>query len=148
MTGGHQMYQPSDNIQSMFPHESGGTGPAHGNHVETQRSTDPRITLEDYNRTMLEYTQRQMSSFVDLDDSNSPRSGSSRSSQSSGNSGHSGRSGRSGRSGISSNGVLANQANGAPPTSAGAAAATRHAAHQHTGQKPMLSPNEAKPSRY
>ncbi|KAJ5381417.1 uncharacterized protein N7496_003845 [Penicillium cataractarum] len=133
------MHQHSDNIRSMFPHESGGTGPSHGNHVETQRSTDPRITLEDYNRTMLEYTQRQMSSFVDLDDSNSHSGSSSRSSQSSGN---------SDRSGTSSNGVLAHQANGAPPTSAGAAAATRHAAHQQPSQKPMRSPNDAKTSRY
>lgn len=134
------MHQLSDNIQNMFPHESGGTGPANGNHVEIQRSTDPRITLEDYNRTMLEYTQRQMSSFVDLDDSNGPSGGSSRSSQSSGNSGH---------SGTLSNGVLAHHANGAPPTSAGAvAAATRHGAHQHPGQKPTRSFNEAEPSRY
>ncbi|GLI74996.1 hypothetical protein PoHVEF18_003246 [Penicillium ochrochloron] len=140
MTESHQMQQPSDNIHNMFSHESGGNGPSHGNHVETQRSTEPRISLEDYNRTMLEYTQRQMSSFVDLDDNNSGNSGSSRSSQSSGN---------SGRSGTSSNGVLARQANGPPPTSASAAAAaTRHAAHQHHGQKPMRSPNEAKPSRY
>ncbi|KAJ5906659.1 uncharacterized protein N7473_003575 [Penicillium subrubescens] len=125
MTEGHQMQQPSDNIHNMFAHESGETGPSHGNHVETQRSTDPRNSLEDYNRTMLEYTQRQMSSFVDIDDNNSGNSGSSRSSQSSGN---------SGRSGTSSNGVLARQANGAPPTSASAAAAaTRHAAHQHHG---------------
>jgi hypothetical protein len=140
MTESQQMQQPSDNIHNMFPHESGRIGPPHGNHVETQRSTDPRTSLDDYNRTMLEYTQRQMSSFVDLDDSNSPGSGSSRSSQSSGN---------SGRSGTSSNGVLACQANGPPPTSASAAAAaTRHGAHQYAGQKPIRSPNEAKPSRY
>lgn len=140
MAEGHQMQQPSDNIQSMFPHESGATGLPHGNHIETQRSTDPRISLEDYNRTMLEYTQHQMSSFVDLDDNNSGRGASSRSSQSSGN---------SGRSGASSNGVLARQANGPPPTSAGAAAAAaHHGAHQDPGQKPMRSPSEAKPSRY
>jgi hypothetical protein len=140
MTGGPEMHQPADNIQTMFPQESGGTGPAHGNHVETQRSTEPGITLEDYNRTMLEYTQRQMSSFVDLDENNSPGGGSSRSSQSSGD---------SGRSGNSSNGVLARQANGPPPTSAdAAAAATHYASHQHAGQKPMRSSNEAKTSRH
>jgi hypothetical protein len=134
------MQQPSDNIHNMFPHESGENGPLHGNHVETQRSTDPRISLEDYNRTMLEYTQCQMSSFVDLDDSNTRSGASNRSSQSSGS---------SGRSGASSNGILARQANGPPPTSAGAAAAaTHHGAHHYHGQKPMQSPNEAKPSRY
>lgn len=139
MTEGQQMQQPSDNIHNMFPHESEGNGPLHGNHVETQRSTDPRISLEDYNRTMLEYTQRQMSSFVDLDDRNTS-SASNRSSQSSG---------ESGRSGASSNGILARQANGLPPTSAGAAAAaTHHGTHQYHGQTPMRSPNEAKPSRY
>lgn len=129
MTEDPTMQQPSDNIQSMFPHESRGHGPAHGNHVETQRSTNPGISLEDYNRTMLEYTQRQISSFVDLNDNRSRRGASSRSSQSSGN---------SGRSGASNNGVLACQANGPPPTSAGAAAAaTSHGAHQYPGQKPM-----------
>jgi hypothetical protein len=134
------MQQPSDNIQIMFTHESGGTGPAHGNHVETHRPTDPRISLDDYNRIMLEYTQRQMSSFVDLDDSNSSSGASSRSSQSSGS---------SGRSGASSNGVLTRQANGPPPTLVGTAAATTcHGAQQYPGQKPMRSPNEAKPSRY
>lgn len=142
MTKGHQMQQPSDTIHNMFAHESSGTGPPHGNHVETQRSTGRRNSIEDYNRTMLEYTQRQMSSFVDLDGNNSTNSGSSRSSQSSGN---------SGRSGASSNGVLARQANGPPPTSASAAAAAtsrHHEAYQHASQKPMRSPNEAKPSRY
>jgi len=140
MIEGQQMQQPSDNIQNMFPHELGGNGPFHGNHVETQRSTDPRISLEDYNRTMLEYTQRQMSSFVHLDDSNASSSASGRSSQDSGD---------SGRNGASSNGILARQANGPPPTSAGAAAAvTHHGSHHYCGPKPMWSPNEAKPSRY
>jgi hypothetical protein len=140
MAEGQQMQQPSDNIQNMFLHELGGNGPLHGNHVETPRSTDPRISLEDYNRTMLEYTQRQMSSFVDLDDSNASSRASSRSSQSSGD---------SGRSGASSNGILARQANGPPPTSAGAAAAVTHyGAHHYRGPKPMWSPNEANLSRY
>ncbi|KAF3395875.1 hypothetical protein F1880_007020 [Penicillium rolfsii] len=134
MSEGHQMQQPSENIQNMFAHESGGSGPSHGNHVETQRYSDPRNTVEDYNRTMLEYTQRQMSSFVDLDD-NSSRGGSGRSSQSSGNSGH---------GGASSNGVLARQANGTPPTSASAAVdatSRHHGAYQQPGQKPMRSSN-------
>lgn len=131
------MQQPSESIDTMFPTDSGAGPPASGNHVETQR-LDTHTSLEDYNRTMLEYTQRQMSSFVDLDDSNSGSDSgtSSRSSQSSGN------------SGTSNDGVLARQANGPPPTSAGAAAAaaTRHGAQQ--SQKMARSPNEAKPSRY
>ncbi|KAJ5908555.1 hypothetical protein N7495_001237 [Penicillium taxi] len=64
------------------------------------------LSLEDYNRTMLEYTHRQMSSFVDMEG----HSNSSRSSQNSGN------------SGSSINGDIPRQANGPPPTSAGAAA--------------------------
>ncbi|KAJ5176849.1 uncharacterized protein N7482_002726 [Penicillium canariense] len=130
MTESHQM-------EAMFPH-SGAAGRSEGNHVETERSMDPRTSLEDYNRTMLHYTQRQMSSFVDLDDG-SGSGASSRDSQSSGNSSH---------SGSSSTGVLANLANGPPPTSASAAAATRHRVQQGQGQGPMRSPNEAKPSRY
>ncbi|KAJ6110417.1 hypothetical protein N7486_002652 [Penicillium sp. IBT 16267x] len=79
---------------------------------ETHQPTDSHTSLEDYNRNMLHYTQRQMSSFVDLDGPDNSRGNgtSSRSSQSSGNSGN---------SEISSNGVLASQANGPSPTSAG-----------------------------
>lgn len=131
MTETQQMQQPSENIDTMFPTDSGAGPPVSTNHVETQR-LDPHTSLDDYNRTMLEYTQRQMSSFVDLDDVNSRRSdSSSRSSQSSGNSGISG---------------IARQANGPPPTSAGAAAAARHSAQQP--HRAGRSPNEAKPSRY
>lgn len=130
-----QLQQPAESIDTMFPADSGAGPPASGNHLETQR-LDSQTSLEDYNRTMLEYTQRQMSSFVDLDDgkSGSGSGTSSRSSQSSGNSGSSG------------NGEIVRQANGPPPTSAGAAAAARQAAQQ--SQKLPRSPNEAKPSRY
>ncbi|KAJ5573766.1 uncharacterized protein N7459_008193 [Penicillium hispanicum] len=134
MTESSQM-QPTS--QPMFSTDLGAGPPSSASHVETARSLDPHNSLEDYNRTMLEYTQRQMSSFVDLDD-NTGRGSSSRSSQSSGDSGH---------SGASSNGVLARQANGAPPTSAGAAAEARHGAQQ-AKFKPARSPNETKPSGY
>lgn len=106
-----QMQQPAESIDTMFAPVSGAGPPVSENHVETQR-LDSQTSLDDYNRTMLEYTQRQMSSFVDLDDAKAGGSvTSSRSSQSSGTSGSSG------------NGDLARQANGPPPTSAGAAAA-------------------------
>ncbi|KAJ5672787.1 hypothetical protein N7507_001914 [Penicillium longicatenatum] len=103
MTEGSQMMQPE------FYKDSGAGPPIH--FPETQ-SMDPRNSLEDYNRTMLHYTQRQMSTFVDLDGPGNSRGNgtSSRSSQSSGNSDN------------SSNGVLASQANGPPPTSAGSSA--------------------------
>lgn len=129
-----QMQQPAESIDTMFPPDSGAGPPVSENHVETQLP-DSQTSLDDYNRTMLEYTQRQMSSFVDLDDakSGSGSGTSSRSSQSSGTSGSSG------------SGDLARQANGPPPASAGAAAA-RQAARKP--QKLPRSPNEAKPSLY
>lgn len=129
------MQQPSGSVQAMFPQDSGAGPPGSENRVETQRSMDPRVSLEDYNRTMLEYTQHQMSSFVDLDDGRGKGS----SGRSSGSSG----SGDSGHSGTSS-GVITSQAHA--PTSAGAAAAKRRGLQQ--GQPSALSPNEAKPSRY
>ncbi|KAJ5099653.1 hypothetical protein N7532_006654 [Penicillium argentinense] len=135
MTESSRMQQPAENIQGMFTADSG-AGPPTGSTVQTQRALDPHSSLEDYNRTLLEYTQRQMSSFVDLDDGGHRGSGaSSRSSQSSGN---------SGQSGSSNNGTLAHQANGPPPTSASA----QHQAFQRIGRNPEGSPNEAKPSRY
>ncbi|KAJ5851358.1 uncharacterized protein N7529_010743 [Penicillium soppii] len=84
MTQATQMQQPTDNVESMFPTNSGGVDiPNSEIHVDPYRSLDPaRASLEDYNRSMLQYTQRQMSSFVDTDDSH-------RSSQSSGQSGRS-----------------------------------------------------------
>ncbi|KAJ5741790.1 hypothetical protein N7533_011199 [Penicillium manginii] len=133
MTANSHMEQPASNIQGMFTADHG-AGPPAESHVESQRSIDPHTSLEDYNRTMLEYTQKQMTSFVDLDDGNGSGT-SSRSSQSSGNSGN---------SRTSNNGVLSRQANGPPPTSASA----QRQAMQRTGQIPAGSPNEAKPSRY
>ena len=130
--------QPTDTVQSMFAQDSGAGPPASNSHVETQRSMDPDVSLEDYNRTMLEYTQRQMSSFVDLEDG--PGSGSSnRSSESGGSSLNSSRSG-------TSNGVITSQAS-APPTSASAAAAKQRNLQQGH-QQSALSPNEANPPRY
>lgn len=122
--------QPSNMVQGMFTQDAGAGPRATDSHVESQRSMD-QVSLEDYNRTMLEYTQRQMSSFVDLDD----RRGSGSSGRSSDSSGSSCNSGRS-----SHNSVVTSQAN-APPTSAGAAAAKRRSIQQ--GGKSALSPNEA-----
>lgn len=102
----------------ILPQDSGAGPP--GTHIHNERSLDPQISLEDYNRTMLEYTQRQMSSFVDLGHVHKEGT-SSRSSQSSGNSGN---------SGTSSNGVLASQANGPPPTSAGSSTDGYHPRHK------------------
>lgn len=123
-----EMQQPTETIP-MFPKDDAGAGsPSSGQNVHALRSMDPLNSLDDYNRTMLEYTHRQMSSFVDVDDSNGASlSGiSSRSSQSSGN---------IGRSGSSNNGVLARQANGPPPTSAGAAAARRASQQSRTSSE-------------
>jgi len=104
MTEHSQMQQPGI-------YQDSGAGPP-TDFAEINQSSDSRTSLEDYNRTMLHYTQRQMSSFVDLDGPGDSRGNgmSSRSSQSSGNSGNSDN---------SANGVLASQANGPPPTSAG-----------------------------
>ncbi|KAJ5759760.1 hypothetical protein N7520_006916 [Penicillium odoratum] len=98
------------------------------------QSVDPRNSLEDYNRTMLDYTQRQMSTFVDLD-GNSRNGTSSRNSQSSSNSGN------SGNSAGSSNGVLASQANGPPPTSAGSSADSRDPIYQ--ARMKAMAPNQS-----
>lgn len=120
-----EMKQPTETIP-MFPNDDAGAGASScGQKAENLRSLDPLHSLDDYNRTMLEYTHRQMSSFVDTEESNGVNlsSTSSRSSQSSGN------------SGSSNNGVLARQANGPPPTSAGA---IRHASQQ------SRTPSEAK----
>ncbi|KAJ5495284.1 hypothetical protein N7539_000400 [Penicillium diatomitis] len=82
----NMMQQPACTVQSMYPNQAGGDSSLQGANVETQRAFDPRTTIEDYNRTMLEYTQRQISSFVDLDENNNSNGTRSRSSQSSGNS--------------------------------------------------------------
>ncbi|EAW14779.1 uncharacterized protein ACLA_001900 [Aspergillus clavatus NRRL 1] len=101
------MQQPK-NIGPTFPTDGGGCRPPGEPQVESQRSMDPNTSIEDYNRVMLEYTQRRMSTFLDMEDeSASPASRSSRSSDTSGS------------SGISVSGMLARQA--AAPTSAAAA---------------------------
>ncbi|KAJ5223707.1 hypothetical protein N7468_008249 [Penicillium chermesinum] len=109
MTERSQIQQQTD----VFHSQDSGAGPPLSG-VHNSRS-DPHNSIEGYNRTMLEYTQRQMSSFVDLDEANANGGGaSSRSSQSSGNSGTSG------------SGVLAGSANG-PSTTAPASADARQA---------------------
>jgi hypothetical protein len=114
MTQAAQMQQPTENVESMFPSNSGGVNiPTSETHVESYRSLDPAsASLEDYNRSMLQYTQRQMSTFVDPDDSHRGDGSSSRSSQSSG------QSGRSSASGTSS---MAQSANGNPTSVSNAA---------------------------
>ncbi|KAJ6131944.1 hypothetical protein N7471_007159 [Penicillium samsonianum] len=83
MTHSAQMQQATENMHTMFPDSGGVENMANETLVDSYRSLDPsRASLEDYNRSMLQYTQRQMSSFVDTDDSR-------RDSQSSGKSGHS-----------------------------------------------------------
>ncbi|KAJ5241206.1 uncharacterized protein N7469_002797 [Penicillium citrinum] len=135
MTASSHMQQPASEIQGMFTADQGSGSPA-DSHVQAQRAVDPHTSLEDYNRSMLEHTHKQMSSFVDLDDPQQGSGISSRSSQSSGDSGN------SGSSGTSNNGSIARRANGPPPTSASA----QDQALKRTGQ--LSSPNEAKPSRY
>lgn len=72
----------NNSMNSPEPGASPSQGP-----VQTQRSLDPRSSLSDYNRVMLEYTQRRMSTFVDPDDGNgSPLTRSSRGSNSTTNS--------------------------------------------------------------
>lgn len=114
MTQSAQMEQPTESVQSMFPTDAGGVdNNASETHVESYRSLDPaRASLEDYNRSMLQYTQRQMATFVDVDDSHRGSGTSSRSSQSSG---------QSGRSSGSNGSGMARNANG-PPTSINSAA--------------------------
>ncbi|KAJ5343953.1 uncharacterized protein N7506_003777 [Penicillium brevicompactum] len=110
MTQAAQMQQPTESVQSMFPNDAGGVNnTASETHVDSYRSLDPaRASLEDYNRSMLQYTQRQMSTFVDVDDSHSGSGTSSRSSQSSG---------QSGRSNEGTGSGLARSANGPLPPS-------------------------------
>ncbi|OJZ82231.1 hypothetical protein ASPFODRAFT_210955 [Aspergillus luchuensis CBS 106.47] len=76
-----------DGYHSMPPTGGEGCRPP-GDHLETGRAADPNSSVEDYSRVMLEYTQRRMADFADLDDGKGS-SRSSRSSQTSGNSGNS-----------------------------------------------------------
>jgi hypothetical protein len=102
--------QRTENL-NMFKSDSGGVNnSSNETMVDSYQSLDPAsASLGDYNRSMLQYTQRQMSTFVDTDDSHRSKGSSSRSSQSSDQSGRGSASG------------LARQANG-PPTSVNHAA--------------------------
>ncbi|KAJ5280321.1 hypothetical protein N7478_005693 [Penicillium angulare] len=130
------MNEQSQMQQSTIFQDSGAGPPVA--FVDSAASLDPQTSLEDYNRTMLEYTQRQMSTFVDLDGSRG-NGASSRSSQSSGNSGN---------SGTSSNGVLAGSANGPPPpTSASSSADAPRSGNQKYSKTPRPAPGQD-PSLY
>lgn len=86
--------------------------------VQTARPLDPRSSLEDYNRVMLAYTQRRMSTFVDMDNANGRGSPSSRSSRGSNSSGESGK---------SNSGILSRQGDvTSTPSSAAASAPQSH----------------------
>ncbi|KAJ5146413.1 uncharacterized protein N7515_000977 [Penicillium bovifimosum] len=113
MTQAAQMQQPAQSMHSMFPSDNGNlNNMSSESHVGSYQALDPaQDSLEDYNRSMLQYTQRQMSSFVDVDDSHPGRGSSGRSSQSSG---------QSGRSSASSGTDMASQANGPSPASGSA----------------------------
>ncbi|PWY79651.1 hypothetical protein BO70DRAFT_293132 [Aspergillus heteromorphus CBS 117.55] len=89
----------------MPPSTGEGCRPPGEPSVQFNRSLEPPSSVEDYSRVMLEYTQRRMAGFVDLDDDKGGHAThSSRSSQTSGN------------SGTSTSGFMARQASG--PTSA------------------------------
>ncbi|KAL4894505.1 hypothetical protein BDV59DRAFT_12123 [Aspergillus ambiguus] len=80
-------------VASMSPTDGGGCRPPGERplpQLQTQRTADPRTSIEDYSRVMLEYTQHRMANFTDLDDDKgSSRSRSSRGSETSGKSGDS-----------------------------------------------------------
>lgn len=80
---------------SMFPTDGGGYRPH--DPVQGTRPLNPRYSIEDYNRVMLEYTKRRMSTFAQVPDGRRHGSTSSDSSESS-------------DSGDSTAGVLARQA--------------------------------------
>lgn len=104
----------ADTPLNMLPPGSSGPYPA-----ETQpqkaRQLNPRASLDDYNRVMLEYTKRRMSTFADVDGGRhgSPSSDSSRS---------------SGNSSTSTSGVLAHQVTpGVPVSSSDGAKSSKEA---------------------
>lgn len=100
--------QQSNAAENMAPTDGGSWRPPGEKslpRVQTQRATDPRTSIEDYSRVMLEYTHHRMANFADMDDDRgSSRSRSSRGSETSG---------RSGTSSVSS------LSKGTVPTSAG-----------------------------
>ncbi|GKZ29102.1 hypothetical protein AbraIFM66950_003061 [Aspergillus brasiliensis] len=101
----------NDEYHSMPPTGGEGCRPP-GDHLDAGRAVDPHSSVEDYSRVMLEYTQRRMADFTDLDD----EKGSSRSSRSSQTSSN---------SGTSTSGLLARQAAGATSAHDGSEATRR-----------------------
>lgn len=89
--------RPTESDLSAFPTDGGGCRPIDD---VPRRTLNPRASLDDYNRVMLEYTKRRMSTFADVGQGR--HSSSSRSSSNS-----------SEKSSDSSAGVLARQANAA-----------------------------------
>ncbi|RJE25182.1 hypothetical protein PHISCL_02456 [Aspergillus sclerotialis] len=88
--------RPTESDLSAFPTDGGGCRPI--DDVQRPRPLNPRASLDDYNRVMLEYTKRRMSTFASV--SQERHTSSSRSSSDS-----------SEKSNDSSAGVLARQAN-------------------------------------
>ncbi|PYH96115.1 hypothetical protein BO71DRAFT_321503 [Aspergillus ellipticus CBS 707.79] len=114
-------------IDSMPPTGGEGCRPPGEHSVHMDRSVDPHSSVEDYSRVMLEYTQRRMAGFADLDDGKGGRpSRSSRSSQTSGN------------SGTSTSGFMARQAAG-PTSAAGPHDASESARRQSSTNSSQLS---------
>lgn len=94
--------EPStESALSMFPTDGGGCRPH--DPVQGTRPSNPRYSIEDYNRVMLEYTKRRMSTFTQVPDER--RHGSASSDNSEGSD-----------SGDSAAGVLARQAAAGPDT--------------------------------
>lgn len=98
---------PSSN--SPMPPSGTDAGRPPGNitvvHPEHTVYRNQNASVEDYSRIMLEYTQRRMAGFADLEDTGYATSRSSRSSNT------------SGQSGSSTSGILAGHASGASPPS-------------------------------
>ncbi|KAH1498423.1 hypothetical protein KXX57_008429 [Aspergillus fumigatus] len=65
------MQQPKD-TDPNFHVDGGGCRPQGETHIETQRSVDPNMSIEAYNRVMLQYTQRRMSTFLDMGNDGGP----------------------------------------------------------------------------
>ncbi|CAI7651984.1 unnamed protein product [Penicillium glandicola] len=85
MTDAAQMQQPTENIPTMFQDSGIVQNMTNEPPVESYQSLEPsRASLEEYNRSMLQYTQRQMSYFVDKDGARRDSGQSARSSASSG----------------------------------------------------------------
>jgi hypothetical protein len=75
--------QPVINESGRPPgHDPGSTTTSKGP-TQSQRPLDPRNNIDDYSRVMLQYTQRRMSTFCDMDEGRGSPGGSSNSSNSS-----------------------------------------------------------------